>query len=118
MIIGLYDSNLVMWGTSAANSITVTSPVQAAIDSTGRVYIAEGISSGARVLRYHQDSPGTAVPVADQLTGPQGIAVDPVGDIYVIEQGAGRVVLVSFDGTLYQWTSGLVDPQYMAFTQY
>ncbi len=119
MIVGLYDSDRVQWGPDAnAEAVTVTDPVQAAVDGTGRVFIAEGSTTGARVLRFHQDSPGTAVPVADQLSGPQGIAVDPVGNIYVVEQGAGRIVLVSHDGTLFQWTSNIVDGQYIAFTQY
>ena len=37
---------------------------------------------------------------------------------FVAEQGAGRIVLVSFDGNTFSWLSDVQDPQALAFTQY
>ncbi len=119
MICAIFDSNSVFWGTSeSGSSANVSQPVNTAIDSTGRIYVAEGLSSNAHVYRYSQRTPTQKTAVADQLNGPQGIAVDPAQNIFVVEQGAGRIVLVTFDGQLYQWATGLSDPQYLAFTQY
>jgi sugar lactone lactonase YvrE len=119
MIVGDYATNLVTWGTSAGGpSATVTNIQNMAIDGMGRVYVAEGASSGARVWRYHQTDSGGATVVADSLQTPSGIAVDPVGDIYIVEKGQSRITLVTQDAKLYTWVSGLSDPDFLAFTQY
>lgn len=119
LVASVFDTNTVFWGRSSASpSTTVSQPVNVAMDSTGRVYIAEGLASNAHVYRFSQEGPTGMTPVADSLNGPQGIAVDPAQNIFVVEQGAGRIVLVTYDGNLFQWAAGLVDPQYLAFTQY
>lgn len=116
-IVGLFSDNLVRWGFSGP-SASVANPVMVATDGTGRVFVAEGTFSGARVVRYHQRSPGDAVVVADALSGPTGIAVDPVGNIYIVEQGAARIVLVTYKGELFQFAGSVLDPYYAVFTQY
>ncbi|MGZ3699204.1 MAG: hypothetical protein ACXWP5_13810, partial [Bdellovibrionota bacterium] len=79
----------------------------------------EGKFTGARVLRYHQSDPGGAgTVVANQLSTPQGIAVDEAQNIYIVEKGNLRITLVTQDQQLYQWYGPLGDPQYIAFTQY
>ncbi len=55
---------------------------------------------------------------ATALQSPLGIAVDPVGNVYVIEQASGRLVLVTTDGKRFSWVTGFLDPQYVALTQY
>jgi hypothetical protein len=50
--------------------------------------------------------------------GPCGIAIDLVGNIFAVEQGAGRIILTTYDGKAYSWISDVEDPQYLAFTQY
>lgn len=117
-IIGLYDENKVQWGAAAATATEVQRPVSASIDGTGRVYVAEGDPQNGKVYRFHQQTPGEATLVADNLVGPMGIAVDLAGNIFVVEQGAGRIVLITFDGLKYAWLSDVKDPQYLAFTQY
>jgi hypothetical protein len=118
-IVGLYDADRVLWGwTESAAAASVASPVNASVDGTGRVYVAQGDPLNGRVYRYHQREPDEGAVVADGLVGPLGIAVDLVGDLFVVEQGAQRVVLISHDGTKYSWLSGVTDPQYLAFTQY
>lgn len=118
LLVGLYDASQVVWGiVSGAPAATVSEPVMIATDSTGRVYVAQGSASGAKVFRYNQRDNGGLVTVADGLNGATGIAVDPAGNIYIAEPGASRLVLVTFDGQLYNWSSVSV-PQYLTFTQY
>ena len=47
-----------------------------------------------------------------------GIAVDHVGNIFIVEQGAGRINLISYDGIKFAWITDTTDPQFLAFTQY
>src|SRR5690606_22175865 len=87
-IVGLFDRDEVRWGfEDASDSVELTAPINASIDGTGRVYVADGSASG-KVVRYHQRTPEGATVVADNLIGPAGIAVDPVGNIFIVEQGA------------------------------
>lgn len=117
-IIGLFDENKVSWGIEGSSpSATVTSPSGISIDGTGRVYVSEGSQTG-QVFRYHQQEAGEQTLVANAIIGPLGIAVDPVGNIFVVEQGAGRIVMISYDQVKFAWVSSLSDPQYLAFTQY
>jgi sugar lactone lactonase YvrE len=119
MIVGDYATNTVSWGAAAGGpSASVGNIQNLAIDGMGRVYVAEGSASGARVWRYHQKDPGGAQIVADLLQSPSGLAVDPVGNIYIVEKGQSRITLVSQDAKLYTWVSGLSDPDFLAFTQY
>jgi sugar lactone lactonase YvrE len=118
MLVGLYDDSRVFWGSSATSpNTTVSEPVMITTDATGRVYVAEGSASNAKVYRYHQKSPDGLKVVADGLNGATGIAVDAVGNIYIAEPGASRIVLVTYTQELYLWSS-IVAPQYMTFTQY
>jgi sugar lactone lactonase YvrE len=120
-VVGLYDANKVLWGwdENGAETADVPTPVNATIDGTGRVYVAQGDPTAGQVFRFHQHEPGPdAKLVADGLYGPAGIAVDLIGNIFLVEQGAGRVVLVTYDGHLYSWLDDVSDPQYLAFTQY
>jgi sugar lactone lactonase YvrE len=118
-LVGLFSANTIYWGLgSNVPSTAVTAPVHLTTDETGRVYVAEGSTSGARVLRYHQREPGDVTVVADTLSGPSGIAVDPVGNIYIVEQGAARIVLVDREKKFYAWATNLIDPYYIVFTQY
>lgn len=118
-LVGLFGANTIYWGLgSGVPSATVTAPVHLTTDETGRVYVAEGSTSGARVLRYHQREPGDVTVVADTLSGPSGIAVDPVGNIYIVEQGAARIVLVDREKKFYAWATNVIDPYYIVFTQY
>lgn len=117
MIVGLFDSDQAQW-VATGDAASVSQPVGISTDATGRVYVAEGATANARVVRYQQRGPVGETVVADSLSGIAGLAVDPVGNIYAVEQGANRVILISFDGVLYTWVSDTLDPQYLAFTQY
>jgi sugar lactone lactonase YvrE len=118
VVVGLFNENKVFWGLDAAASADVSQPINTSIDGTGRVYVAQGDPENGKVLRYHQTEPGEGTLVADGLVGPAGIAVDLVGNIFVVEQGAGRVILVTYDGLKFAWLTDVADPQYLAFAQY
>lgn len=118
LLVGLYDDNMVFWGAEgSAPSASVVQPVMIATDGNGRVFVAEGKDSGAKVYRFHQRTPDAPVTVADGLNGATGIAVDSVGNIYISEPGASRIILVTYDQELYSWAT-LSAPQYLTFTQY
>jgi len=74
-------------------------PQGVAVDSTGRIYVTDlgnedSSSSPPRIMVYPADSNGNVAPIVTiggdktGLTLPNGIAVDPVGKIYVINDGS------------------------------
>lgn len=119
-IVGDAGVGKVFWGLSATSpAADFNIPVSAAIDQMGRVYVAEGLGASAKLYRYQQTSPGTGVKIVEDLRTPTGIAVDPVGNVFVVEVGRQRISLISYDGQMSNWSSaGLIDPRYLAFTQY
>jgi hypothetical protein len=119
-LVGVYDDDTLSWGwdAEAGKTAEITRPVNVSIDGTGRVYGAAGGVTDGKVIRYHQRNPEGAHVVAENLAGPLGIAVDLVGNIFIAEQGAGRIILVNYEGRAFSWLSGVEDPQYLAFTQY
>ncbi|HYX36933.1 MAG TPA: hypothetical protein VE954_27820 [Oligoflexus sp.] len=119
-LVGVYDDNSLSWGWNGegAQKADMTHPVNVSIDGTGRVYGAAGGITDGQVIRYHQRSAEGAFVVAEGLAGPLGIAVDLVGNIFIAEQGAGRIILVNYEGRAFSWLTGVEDPQYLAFTQY
>lgn len=119
-VVGLYNGGKVFWGWDENTSPAYEMPniVNASIDGTGRVYVAKGGFEDGNVTRFHQRKPEGSTLVADGLLGPAGIAVDLVGNIFIVEQGAARIVLITYDGFKYAWLSECEDPQYITFTQY
>lgn len=119
MLVGLFDNSVVLWGgaETTSPSDTIQEPVMITTDANGRVYVAEGTASNARVYRYHQSSPSGKTVVANGLQGATGIAVDPVGNVYIAEPGASRIALATISGQFYLWNS-IPQPQQLAFTPY
>lgn len=118
LLVGLFESSKVFWGGQTNSpSDTVLEPIMIATDANGRVFVAQGTSSNAKVFRYHQDAPNGKTVVADGLNGASGIAVDPVGNIYIAEPGSSRIALADIDGNFYFWAS-VPQPQQLAFTPY
>ncbi len=118
LLVGTFDDNKVYWGNTLDNSATVEQPVSISTDSNGRVFVAEGSTTNARILRFHQQGPTGETVVADALGGVSGMAVDPVGNLYAVEQGSARIIVITYDNHLLVWSTDVVDPQYLAFTQY
>ena len=121
MIVGVDDTgsnnDYVEWVKSGSKA-NVNTPTNISTDSTGRVYVSENTIGNSNVFRFHQRQGLGKKTVADSLSAPSGIAVDPVGNLYVVEQGAARVVLIDIAGNKWEWTTGVIDPQYLTFTQY
>ncbi len=121
MIVGVDDTSsnddFVEWVKSGSR-VTVNTPTNISTDSTGRVYVSENLLNNSNVFRYHQKQGSGKTTIAESLSAPSGIAVDPVGNLYVIEQGAARVVLIDITGNKFVFIDGSIDPQYLAFTQY
>lgn len=118
-LVGLSNENKIFWSWSGAGpTASIDSPNNIAIDGTGRVYVAKADPLAGAIYRYHQREPGEAKLVADNLFGPTGIAIDLIGNVFVVEQGANRIVLVTDDGKKFEWLTGIEDGQYLAFTQY
>ncbi len=121
MIVGVdntgSNSDYVEW-VKGGTQVAVNSPTNISTDSTGRVYVSENTVGNSQILRFHQRGGSSKAVVAEGLSAPSGIAVDPVGNLYVIEQGNPRVVLVDIEGLSWEWVTGVIDPQYLTFTQY
>lgn len=118
-VIGLFNEGQVFWSWQpGAATAAIANPNNASIDGTGRVYIAQADPENGQVIRYHQREPGEGTIVADGLLGPTGIAADLVGNLFVVEQGANRIILVSYEGKKFDWMGDIQDGQYLAFTQY
>ncbi len=118
MLVGLYDAAKILFGAAPDSaSASVTEPVMITTDSNGRVYVAEGTASNAKVYRFHQSSPSGRTAVADGLSGATGLAVDSVGNLYIAEPGASRISLVTFKNEFFFWAN-ITSPQYMSFTPY
>lgn len=116
MLVGLYDQNRVYWGTTA--SVSVPQPVNIGTDSTGRVYVAEGLTTGAKLHRFNQRDPSGDTVVVDSLSGVGGFVIDPVGNAYITEAGASRILVATQSGQLLVWASGVTAPEYMTLTKY
>jgi hypothetical protein len=82
-----------------------------------KYYALDGLTLNAKVFRYNQSGPSGKTVVADGLNGASGIAVDPVGNIYIAEPGSSRIALADIDGSFYFWAS-VPQPQQLAFTPY
>jgi len=121
MIVGVDDTgsnnDTVRW-IKSGNEGVVDTPTNISTDATGRVYVSENTIGNARIWRFHQRGGSAPTLVAEGISAPSGIAVDPVGNIYAIEQGNARVILIDISGQMWEWVSGIIDPQYLTFTQY
>ncbi len=118
LLVGLFGAAQVLWGgLSTSPSDSVAEPVMITTDANGRVYVAEGTATNAKVWRYHQSDPSGKTVVANGLNGATGIAVDSVGNIYIAEPGSSRIALVTFKNEFFFW-SAITQPQQMSFTPY
>ncbi len=104
-------------GSGATVSTIVNQPSNVSVDSSGRFYIAESVSSGGNVYRFDQN--GTAYgTVASGLSGAFGIAVDAGEDIYFVEQSSGVVQLIHNGGAATPFRGGIPSPAFLVMTRY
>ncbi|MBI4474083.1 MAG: IPT/TIG domain-containing protein, partial [Acidobacteria bacterium] len=99
-------------GLAAASSV-LASPQAAAIDLHGNLYIADTANHRVRMIRASdriiQTIAGTGVAgfagdggqaTAAQLSSPRGIAVSPLGDIFIADLGNVRIRKIRPDGVI------------------
>jgi uncharacterized protein (TIGR03437 family) len=90
----------------AATSAGLAAPQHVATDASGNLYIADGI----RVRKVSHSTintiAGGGVPTGEngpavnaQLLSPQGVTLDSAGNVYIADEGTGRILKVS-GGTL------------------
>jgi hypothetical protein len=107
-------------GTATINGSTMCLPAGLALDTAGDLFVSD--SGNNRVLEFNQPlatpnlttgagdtiadkvfgqkgnftggvcNPGTGVPTAESLCGPRGLAVDPIGDLFVADRENTRVL--------------------------
>jgi len=102
-------SSLVVAGSTSSGKGTVLSTgsytfpgstlTGAAVDTKGTVYIAAGAGNSSNIIQV------TATGVASELTAtglpfsnPQGVAVDRMGNVYVVDTGHTRIVKITTAG--------------------
>lgn len=120
MIVALRDLNRVDFGAGPnAVSVTVDEPTNASVDSTGRVYVAEGLTTGGEIFRFKQDGSGTPVTLAGNLSGTFGVAVDAAENVYFVEQANARLMIRKVGASAIEvFRNDLFNASYIAFTRY
>jgi uncharacterized protein (TIGR03437 family) len=95
-----------------ATSLNLASPQRLAVDAAGNFYIVDAgrirkVANGSATTMAGGGSPaGEGGPAASaQLLSPEGLAVDAAGNVYISDQGTGRILKVS-SGTLTRIAGG------------
>jgi hypothetical protein len=101
------------WGSTGTGNGQFSDPSDAAIDSSGDVYIADWgnnriqkfTSDGTFITAWGSEGTGNG-----QLDGPDGIAVDSSGNVYVADSSNNRIQKFTSDGTfITAWGSSSPD---------
>ena len=108
----------------SATSAELNYPYGIAVDSSGNLYIADAVNSRVREVSggiittvagngtagYNGDNISAA---SAELSGPDSVAVDSSGDLYIADSGNNRIREVS-RGIITTLTTGLTDPESLA----
>ena len=107
----LSGTNLITYGTAGNGVGQFYGAYSVALDSLGRIYVADTYNS--RIVRIDDmngtnwTSYGTGGSDVGQFSYPQGISVDSAGRIYVMDTGNGRLVRIDdLNGTNWTTVSG------------
>jgi tetratricopeptide (TPR) repeat protein len=71
-------------------------PIDVAIDGVGRLYVLE--REGSRVLRFDASGEREGIVIATQWQRPEALAVDRLGNSYIIDRGARTIDIFSSEG--------------------
>lgn len=89
-------------------------PSAVAVNRDGEIYFTDRATpTTGRIVKFLGEGVQLEV-VAENLSNPEGLAIDRSGKMYVSEAGAGRISLVNADGTLTEVISGLSAPRSLA----
>jgi sugar lactone lactonase YvrE/transcriptional regulator with XRE-family HTH domain len=87
------------WGTAGPATGDFQSPFGIAVDATGHVYVADSLnnriqqfsSTGTYLDQWGDTGPGSGGTEPGQFHNPEGLAVDPSGNVYVSDTGNDRI---------------------------
>src|SRR5262249_49996413 len=83
--------------------------------AAGDVYFTDTASSShAKVYQLTPPYTGTPLVVASELSNPSGLAIDAAGNVFVAENGRGRVLEITPSGSTITVISGLDHPWRLA----
>lgn len=113
----VYHSTIGETGVAGSDNSHFSFPAHIALDSSNRLYVAD--RDNARVQRctlagvwfcitFH--GTGSAGSGPNQLAGPEGVAVDGAGTVWIADSGNGRVKKCSAAGSCAVFTGGLANP--------
>ena len=103
----LSGTNAIAFGTQGTGTGQFYGPSGIALDSAGRIYIADTYND--RIVRIDDmngtnwTSFGTYGTGTGQFMGPQSISIDPAGHIWVLDYGVGLIRMDDMNGT--NWTA-------------
>jgi DNA-binding beta-propeller fold protein YncE len=83
-----------------------------AVDLRGTVYLAARTENNSSIIELTASGVASTLPIPGATpSGPQGVAVDPMGNIYVVDAGNRRIVKVASTGAASVFSiSGLTNP--------
>ena len=101
-----------------ATSAALSYPTSLAFDSNGQLYVSDRgsyrvrlINTAGTILRFAGSGPsgslGDSGPaISATLSNPEGLAIDAAGNVYIAEQGSGRVRKVDVAGIISTYAGG------------
>jgi sugar lactone lactonase YvrE len=99
-------------GTYSLSASTLTG---LAIDPYGNIYIAARTQNNSHIIKVTRSGVGSTLAIPDNITpaisNPQGVAVDAMGNIYIVDTGNTRIVRITSAGVGASFSiSGLTSP--------
>jgi hypothetical protein len=96
-------------------------PSDVAFDSTGNIYIADGIGTNNRIAVYNRDGNwvrgwGQTGSNEGQFDEIRGLVIDAVNNVYVADSGNNRIQVFDSQGTFKSQITGIGSPQAICMT--
>lgn len=96
-------------------------PTDVAFDKAGNIFVADGLGN-ARIAKFTKDgvfvkSWGSRGTAPGQFASPRAIQVDADGNVYVADQGNGRIQIFDNDGNFKRAITGVGEPAALCLTK-